>query len=130
MAAGLRNTLASLTAEEASQTWGNNSIAGQAAHILFSFEAFGAAIAGDRSARDWDSSWLVNELDAAGWKKLRDDLEAAYDDLRVTIETHAAKNEAAQRRALTAALHLAYHLGAIRQKGSELRSAVMKHGPV
>lgn len=121
-AAGLRNTLASLTPEEASRKWGNNSIAAQAAHILFSFEAFGSSIAGDRSPRDWDSSWLVDEVDATDWKKLRDELEAAYEDLCAKIETHAARSEDARRRALTAALHLAYHLGAIRQKVSELRA--------
>jgi hypothetical protein len=112
--AGLRNTLAALTAEEASRTWGGNSVAAHAHHILFSFGAFGAYIGGDRTQRDWNESWSVSTVDDAAWSKLQSDLNTAYADLRTAVESNTSKG--ALRGALAAATHLAYHIGAIRQK--------------
>lgn len=112
--AGLRNTLAALSAEEASRTWGGNSVAAHAQHILFSFGAFGAYIAGDRTQRDWNESWSVATVDDAAWTKLQGELAAAYADLRARIEANEGK--AATRGAVAAVTHLAYHIGAIRQK--------------
>ena len=114
--AGLRNTLAKLTAGEASREIGGNSVAAHAHHVLFSFEAFGAFIAGDRTKRDWDESWRVSTVDEAAWTKLQDDLAASYADLRASIEKHGDANDEAYAGALGALAHFAYHLGAIRQK--------------
>lgn len=120
--AGLRNTLARLTPEEASQPWGGNSVAAHAAHLLFSFDAFGAYAVGDTTPRDWDESWRVSEVGALEWKKLREDLDRRFADLEKKIEKRAATNEDAIGIALGAASHLAYHVGAIRQKILALRT--------
>lgn len=112
--AGLRNTLAALSAEEASREWGGNSVAAHAQHILFSFEAFGAYVAGDRAQRDWSQSWSVSAVDEAAWSKLQSDLARAYEDLLTTIDANPRKG--GDRGAVAAATHLAYHVGAIRQK--------------
>jgi hypothetical protein len=114
--AGLRNTLAKLTPEEASRDVGGNSVAAHAHHLLFSFEVFGAFIAGDRTKRDWNESWRVSTVDAAAWTKLQSDLTARYEELLATIETHAGTSDAAAGGALGAVAHLAYHIGAIKQK--------------
>jgi hypothetical protein len=116
--AGLRNTLARLTPEEASRKVGGNSVAAHAHHLLFSFEAFGAFIAGDRTRRDWNESWRVNEVDDAAWTKLQSDLLAAYEALRSTIDTHVNEGASVEATggAMGMAAHLAYHVGAIRQK--------------
>ena len=121
--AGLRNTLAQLNAEEASRPWGGNSVASHARHVLFSFEAFGAFIAGDRTQRDWNESWNVSTVDDASWSKLQSDLASAYDELRRTIETHAGTSVEATGGSVAAVTHLAYHIGAIRQKIAAMRSA-------
>jgi hypothetical protein len=119
--AGLRNTLAGLSAEEASRDWGGNSIAAQAHHVLFSFEAFGAFIRGDRTSRDWDESWRVKAVSAEEWKKLQEDLEREYETLRESVR--GVDGDEAIRGALAAVTHLAYHIGAIRQKLTAFRSA-------
>jgi hypothetical protein len=113
---GLANTLARVSAADASRPLGGNSIAAHVGHILFSFDAFGAYISGDRSSRDWNESWRVSAVDEAAWEKLRGDVENGYTRLRETIETHADANEDALASAAAAAAHLAYHIGAIRQK--------------
>ena len=112
--AGLRTTLAGLTAERASKAVGGNSIAAHAHHILFSFEAFKAFITGDKSQRDWSQSWAVNEVDDGQWAKLQGDLATRYDELRAAIRE--SSGDEAEGGALAAAAHLAYHVGAIRQK--------------
>ena len=119
--AGLRNTLAGLSAAEASKAWGGNSVAAQAHHVLFSFEAFGAFVRGDRNSRDWNESWRVSEVGEAQWKKLQEDLEREYRSLREAIR--AAEGDETIRGALAAVTHLAYHIGAIRQKLVALRGA-------
>lgn len=119
--AGLRNTLARLTPEEASRDVGGNSVAAHAHHILFSFEAFGAFIAGDRTKRNWGESWRVSTVDEAAWKKLQDDLAAGYEQLVATVEKHAGSGEEAEGGAIGVVAHLAYHIGAIRQKIAALK---------
>lgn len=119
--AGLRNLLAGMTPEEASKTIGGNSVAAHAHHLLFSFEAFGGFIAGDRRKRDWDESWKVSTVDGGSWAKLQSDLESAYASLVRTIRENAEKSEPAAGGSVGAVAHLAYHIGAIRQKVVLLR---------
>jgi hypothetical protein len=112
--AGLRNTLAKLTPDEASREVGGNSVAAHAHHILFSFEAFRAFIEGDRTQRDWNESWRVSTVDDAQWAKLQEDLGREYKSLREAVR--AAESDEALRGSIAAVTHLAYHIGAIRQK--------------
>jgi hypothetical protein len=120
--AGLRNTFAGLTAEEASRNVGGNSVAAHAHHLLFSFDAFGGFIAGDHRKRDWNESWKVSTVDPESWSKLQSDLEAGYAELTRAIRENAAKNEPAAGGSVGAVAHLAYHIGAIRQKVVLLRA--------
>lgn len=114
--AGLANTLASLSAEDASRAIGGNSIAAHVGHILFSFDAFAGAISADGKSHDWDESWRVSAVDEKTWKKLRGEVDSGYARLRDAIEQHADGSEDALASAAGAAAHLAYHIGAIRQK--------------
>ncbi|HYI07654.1 MAG TPA: DinB family protein [Thermoanaerobaculia bacterium] len=114
--AGLRTTLAGLSAEEASRPWGGNSVAAHAHHLLFSFDAFAAYVNGDRTQRDWDQSWSVNTVDDAAWTKLQEDIVRGYEALRDAIKAHGHEGPEAFGSALAAVTHLAYHIGAIRQK--------------
>jgi hypothetical protein len=113
---GLRGTLAALSAEEASTPWGGNSVAAHVHHLVFSFDAFGAYIQGDRAQRDWNQSWSVNSVDDAAWTKLQQDLVAGYEALRAAIKAHANEGPEAFGSTLAAVTHFAYHIGAIRQK--------------
>ncbi|HYC91214.1 MAG TPA: DinB family protein [Thermoanaerobaculia bacterium] len=112
--AGLRQTLGGLSAEEASRVAGGNSVAAHAHHILFSFEAFGAYIRGDRTLRDWSQSWSVSTVSSEDWTKLQEDLSREYSSLREAVR--GAADDDALRGAVAAVTHLAYHIGAIRQK--------------
>lgn len=116
--AGLRNTLAGLSAADASREIGGNSVAAHAHHILFSFEAFRAFIEGDRNMRDWNASWSVQSVDEAQWQKLQEDLGREYQSLREAVR--AADGDEALRGSIAAVTHLAYHIGAIRQKMTAL----------
>jgi DinB family protein len=121
--AGLRNTLAGLSAEEASQSIGGTSIAAHVHHVVFSARAFGAFISGDHRKEDWNESWVVSEVDAAAWDTLRADVAKTHEDLRDIVRTHAATDDASMGGSIGAVAHVAYHVGAIRQKVSTLRSA-------
>lgn len=114
--AGLLRTLGDLSAEEASRERGGNSIAAHAAHILFGLEVFAAFVSGDRAKRDWNESWRVSTVDDESWRKLQAELGRGFETMRDAIETHAAKSEEALGGSLASIAHLAYHLGAIRQK--------------
>jgi hypothetical protein len=114
--AGLRSTLAGLSAEEASRSWGGNSVAAHAHHLVFSFDAFAAYINGDRTQRDWNESWKVNTVDDGAWTKLQEEVVAGYNTLREAIKAHATEGPEAMGSTLAAVTHLAYHIGAIRQK--------------
>jgi hypothetical protein len=119
---GLRTTLAALTPDQASRSIGGNSVAAHAHHILFSFGAFGDFIAGVDAKHDWNESWRVAEVDEAQWAALQSDLAAGYDTLRQRIE-NADKSGKALGGTLGAITHLAYHVGAIRQKVAALRAS-------
>ena len=111
--AGLKSTLAKLSAAEASRAVGGNSVAAHAHHILFSLNAFAKVIAGDRSPNDWNESWTVKSVDDGAWSRLQQDLGAGYEKLRTAIEGSTPESLGAAVGAVT---HLAYHVGAIRQK--------------
>jgi uncharacterized damage-inducible protein DinB len=113
--AALNDALAKLSAEEASRNWGGNSVAAHAYHVLFGLDAFAAAISG-KTPHDWNESWRVKEVDAPSWAKLRSDLNEGRARLRTAIESHAHKGEAQMAGAVSAVAHVAYHVGAIRQK--------------
>lgn len=114
--AGLRETLARLSADEASRDVGGNSVAAHAHHLLFSFEAFGAFIGGDRRKRDWNESWRVSDVDENAWAQLQRGLAAQYETLIGLVEQHADEGEAPAGGSIGAIAHFAYHVGAIKQK--------------
>ncbi len=120
--AGLIATLAPLTAADASRPVAGTSVAAHVHHASWALGATSAWIRGDRSRRDWKESWQVNTVDDAAWKRLVGELRRRYEDLRQTIQAHALDGEEAFGGALGAIAHLAYHLGAIRQKVATLQT--------
>lgn len=112
----LLGTLAKLSAAQASRPVGGTSIAAHAHHVTFGLGASAAWIRGDRSPRDWQESWRVKTVDAAAWSRLQDQLRGGYQDLRKAVESHAGSSAEALGGAIGALAHVAYHLGAIRQK--------------
>ena len=122
--AGLFGTLAKIAASDACRVLGRTTIAAHVNHILFSMHASSRWIEGDRTTHSWDESWSVSRVDEASWDLLRDRLKVAYIDVRRAIELFAFASEEAMGGVMGALAHLAYHLGAIRQKVSIIASSL------
>ncbi len=120
--AGLAKTLAGLSASEASKVTGGTSIAGHVHHLVFSFEASVAYMKGDTSPRDWAQSWSVVSVTEPTWRKLQADLAAGFAAMNTAIETLAKTGFEASGISVGAPAHVAYHLGAIRQKVAFLKA--------
>ena len=120
--AGLAATLKGLSASEASRVTGGTSIAAHVHHLVFSFEASVAYMKGDTSPRDWTQSWSVTSVTEPTWRKLQDDLGAGFGEMKKAIETLAKTGFEASGIAVGAPAHVAYHLGAIRQKVAFLKA--------
>jgi hypothetical protein len=114
--AGFFGTLSKLNAAEASRISGGTSIAAHVHHVTFGLVVSSAWIQGDRSKRDWQESWRVSTVDDAAWSQMQEQLRREYKILRQTIEAHASSGVEAFGGAIAAITHVAYHLGAIRQK--------------
>ena len=115
--AGLEQSLDALSADQAAQAVGNNSIAQQVQHTAIGARTFGGWVRGETPQTDWQASFVVPApLDEAAWTALRADLWAALGELRADIATHAAQRQGALTSSLGAVAHLVYHLGAIRAK--------------
>ena len=121
--AGLLRSLASLNAAEASQSLGGTSIASHAHHVIFSLSDAVACIEGDRQQRNWRESWAVNSVDETEWSGMLQKLQSEYKRLSRTIESKAFSEAQAMGDAVGVIAHVAFHLGAIRQKLSFRQNA-------
>jgi hypothetical protein len=117
----LFGALAALDAATASKGVAGSSIAAHAHHVVFALEASAGWIRGERHPRDWDSSWRVQTVDAAAWKQTLADLRTRYEELKAAIGKHAGGSVEALGGAIGVIAHVAYHLGAIKQKLAMLR---------
>lgn len=115
-------TLDAISATDASRSIGGTSIANQAYHLVFSAKAVKRWISGDHGPNDWSQSWGTAVVDDPAWDHLRSDLRASHDELAVAIKKHTLDSTPAFGGVLGLLSHLAYHLGAIRQKVAVLKS--------
>jgi hypothetical protein len=120
--AGLLGALATVSAEQASRVRGDTSIAAHAHHIAFAMAASAAAIEGDQTPVDWKESWRVTSVDETACKELVARVGREYRRLREAVEARGASSGEAFGEAVGAIAHVAYHLGAIRQKIVGLQS--------
>lgn len=120
--AGLLGTLSGLGAPDASRPVAGTSIAAHLAHVVFGMDVVRDWIRGDRSPRDWSESWRVRSVDDRTWTDLLNELWRAYADLRRAIAERGTSDPVALGGAIGGIAHVAYHLGAIRQKLALLRS--------
>jgi hypothetical protein len=113
---GIRNTLSPLTAEQASRRLdGHPSIAAHARHMNFHLRTIGEWMEGDRSPRDWPGSFEPQTVTAEEWAKIQRDLEASRARLLRVLGTLPPEQFIEVGAGIGAVVHLAYHLGAIRQ---------------
>ncbi len=120
--AGLFGALENLPAADASRLVGGSSIAAHVHHLAFGLDVSSASLGGDNEPRDWKQSWAVSSVDEAAWQALRARLTHEYERLSRAIGRHAGGDEEALGAAVGVIAHVAYHLGAIRQKLAEMRN--------
>jgi hypothetical protein len=119
--AGLFGTVAKLSAAEASRNTGGTSIAAHVHHVTFGLKASADWLRGDHGHKNWQESWQVTTVDEAGWRRLQADLHSSYQELQQAMQSHAVDDVMARGGAVGAIAHVAYHLGAIKQKVAGLR---------
>jgi hypothetical protein len=114
---GIVNTLKSITAEQASQKHGSHpSIAGHVRHMIFHMRVACEWIAGDHSSRDWKGSFLPQEVTEEEWSALQKEIEETKEEYLRVIEALSPDQVISESGATGVIAHLAYHLGAIRQR--------------
>jgi hypothetical protein len=121
--AGLLGALGSIDAAGASRIWGDTTIAAHAHHIAFAMADSAAIIEGNHTPPDWKESWRVTAVDETAWKELVARVGREYQRLRRAIESRGSWGGEAFSDAVGSIAHVAYHLGAIRQKIVSLRAS-------
>jgi hypothetical protein len=121
--AALLGALAAIDAGEASRVWGDTSIAAHVHHAAFAMAVSSAIIEGAQAEVDWKESWRVKSVDELAWKDLVSRVDREYRRLKQAIAARASSSDAAFGEAVGSLAHVAYHLGAIRQKVVALRAA-------
>jgi hypothetical protein len=114
--AGLLGTLGKVDAAAASRPVGGSTIAAHVHHLVFGLEVSAAWIRGERRQWNWPESWSVSTVDAAEWACLVAQLRDHYQELRQEVAAHATDGAEAFGGAVGVVAHVAYHLGAVRQK--------------
>ncbi|HEY5483742.1 MAG TPA: hypothetical protein VIK31_08020 [Propionibacteriaceae bacterium] len=126
--AGLFGCLADVSAAEASRAVAGTSVAAHVHHVAFAMDASAGWMAGDRTPRDWDSSWNTTTVDDESWLLLVERLHDGYGNLRAAIGSGAVDDAETFGEAVGAIAHIAYHLGSIWQKLALLRKTTAR-GP-
>jgi len=114
--AGLFGTLAKLSAENVSFPVRGTTIAAHVHHVIFGLDASSAWIRGERSPLHWQESWRISEVDDAAWAEMLEQLSNSYKNLKQAIQSNDSFSEETMGGAIGAVAHIAYHLGAIKQK--------------
>jgi hypothetical protein len=122
--AGVFGTIDGLSAAEASRRLGASatSIAGHVQHLVGSLAISTRWIRGELTARDRDQSWTVAAVDEREWAALRTTLRREYETILMTMQSQGTWSEDGIGGALGAIAHVAYHLGAIRQRVAVVRA--------
>jgi hypothetical protein len=120
--AGDRGLLASLEALSAAAASarpnGRSSIAAHVDHLRYGLELLNRWAGGEKdpfAAADYGASWRRQHVDDAAWRELRDALARQAQTWLVAIQQRREIDEVELTGMIASAVHLAYHLGAIRQ---------------
>ncbi|MCL6595154.1 MAG: DinB family protein [Firmicutes bacterium] len=91
------------------------SIAAHAEHVRLSLESENAAAEGREAEPDWEAAWRSAPADPQALAAVGEGLRQAYEATRRRLAEAPWRDGGDIRRALTAVVHAAYHLGAARQ---------------
>lgn len=122
---GLLRSLDVLTGEQASEVpfGGGSSIAAHIEHLRYGFQLFNRWSAGDEQAfadADFSAAWRHNSVSQEEWTELREDLAREALAWRKSLEDSKDRGPGIGA-SIACVVHLAYHLGSIRQINRSLR---------
>jgi hypothetical protein len=122
---GLLRSLEKITADEASRsTNGGATIAAHAQHVRYGLSLMNrwAREGGDPFAdAQWDAAWKLTAVSADEWREIQRGLADEATSWRDVVGAPRPASEVALTGLLASVVHLAYHLGAIRQIAKETR---------
>ena len=112
---GFFNTLDTLSAEQASKTLGETTIAAQTEHAKFYLDRLCEFIGGRTEPVNWEDSWLIETVNDDEWTALRWTFRSAYENALKCLAGVDSWGTMKAGMAIGLVAHSAYHLGAIRQ---------------
>jgi hypothetical protein len=115
---GLLRSLDKLSAESASASIdGGATIAAHVDHLRYGFSLMNRWTGGENpwDDADWTQSWRISKVSDAEWKKLRADLADEMRRWRAAVGTPRDMDRMQLTGVIASVVHLAYHVGAIRQ---------------
>lgn len=115
--AGYLGALADVDAATASRTLkpGNATLAAHCGHVAWIMGTAIRMLDGERYALNWADSWTVNEVDDTTWNELRAQLRSRYEGLAERLTTRPALSDDDVMGSLITLVHVAYHLGEVKQ---------------
>ena len=117
--AGLLRSLDKLSPAEASRSAnGGATIAAHAQHLRYGLSLMNRWMTeGGNPFADakWDAAWKLSAVDDDGWREIRSGLGAELRQWQKAIDTPRELSGIELTGVLSSIVHLAYHLGAIRQ---------------
>jgi hypothetical protein len=121
--AGLLRSLATLSAADASQAATGATIAAHVDHLRYGLSLMNRWAAGENpfADADWSKSWRITSVSAREWDQLKDQLRAEAHRWFTALRAPREVTETELNGIVGSIVHLAYHLGAIRQIHSKTR---------
>ena len=121
---GLLASLERITAEQASGVAsGGSSIAAHVDHCMYYFALMNRWAAGEKNPwkdADWKASWTRSSVTQESWATLRQAFEIEVRRWQKTVGEPRNVTEPELTSMIASIVHLAYHLGAIRQMDRRL----------
>jgi hypothetical protein len=122
---GLLRSLDRISAAEASRSAHDGAaIAAHAQHLRYGLSLMNdwATTGGNPFANaEWDEAWRTSSVDAAAWNEIRRGLRDEADRWLQALNTPREVGEVELAGMAASVVHLAYHLGAIRQISRQTR---------
>jgi hypothetical protein len=122
---GMLASLDRLDAEAASATpTGSASIAAHVDHVRYGLSLLNRwAVEGGNpfDGADYTQSWKITRVDAGEWAAIRSGLRAEVEAWQRVLATPRDANDIELAGVVASVVHLAYHVGAIRQLNAVLR---------
>jgi hypothetical protein len=115
---GLLRSLDKLPAEAASEsTQGGATIAAHVDHLRYGLSLMNRWSGGENpwDDADWTQSWRISKVSDAEWRKLRADLGSEIRSWLAALRKPRDMDQTELNGVIASVVHLAYHLGAVRQ---------------